>query len=108
MIISSKLEGKKFKNGVELPEDSKYSYYNYIENGILIYLPEVLKHSVDCSIEQAFTQHVTHELIHKLLMTEIGFKATKDWDNLGSNRVLKIEGHFTLKDWYGGMLNKEV
>lgn len=107
MIISSKLKGKKYKDGVKLDDDES-SYYIPTHKDIVIYLPQVLEHSKDCTIEQAFTQHVTHELVHKLLDENEDIYACKQFDNLGSKKVCTIEGKFSLRNWFGGMLNKEV
>ena len=115
MIISSKLANKKYRNRRKIKEEDYDSHYCFIAQDIVIYLPQVLNHSLDCKgikpedrIEQAFTQHVTHELIHKLLDVHEDIYTSRQFDNLGSNKTYKIEGKFSLKNWFGGMLDKEV
>ena len=107
MIISSNLADKKYKDGCKL-DDDWCSHYAPMHHDVVIYLPQVLEHSLDCNIEQAFTQHVTHELIHSLLNEHIDLFANMQFDNLGSKKMYKIEGKFSLRNWFGGMLDKEV
>lgn len=107
MIVSSKLEHAKYKDGALVDRDF-CSHYAPMHNDIVIYLPQVLKHSLDCTIEQAFTQHITHETIHKLLDSEIDYYTCTQFDMLGSRKIYKIEGKFSLRNWFGGMLDKEV
>lgn len=84
------------------------SHFHHNTNEIVIDLPQVLQHSLDCNIEQAFTQHVTHELIHKLLREHEDILTCANFDNLGSEKMYRIEGKFSLRNWFGGMLDKEV
>ena len=97
---------EKYKDGDSVTLNG--SHFHHVTSETIIYLPQVLRHSLDCDIEQAFTQHVTHELIHKLIYDNISLNVCRDFDNLGSQQVYKIEGKFSLRNWFGGMLDKEV
>lgn len=115
MIIGIDLKNKRYKNRRKIKEEDYDSHYDFISQEVVVYLPQVLKHSEDCKgiapedrIEHALTQHITHELIHKLLDIHESIFTSRQFDNLGSKRVYKIEGKFSLRNWFGGMLDKEV
>ena len=113
MLVTNNAIGKKYNNG-DIIEDNCSHYNNQIRD-IVIYLPQLLEHSIDCKgvtpedrIEHSFTQTVTHEVIHALIHEHVDIFACVKWDNLGSVRIKQIEGRFSLRNLFGGMLDKEV
>jgi hypothetical protein len=83
------------------PETKKLIY-----SEVIISLNQVYKHSKEysTSIEHIFTQHVSHEIIHKIITENINEETSTLFDNIAGRKARRKYGNLKLSNWFGGFL----
>lgn len=79
-----------------------------ISSEIIINLKEVYIHSKEynASIEHIFTQHVSHEIIHKIITENIDEETSTLFDNIAELKARRKYGNLQIDKWFGGFLEE--
>jgi len=77
-----------------------------VHSEIIISLEQVYEHSKEynTSIEHVFTQHVTHETIHKVISENINDEVSTAFDDIAGRKAKKKYGSLRIDKWFGGFL----
>jgi hypothetical protein len=55
------------------------------------------------SFERAFSEAVSHEIIHNIVFRMAGFEACEDFDNICVGKQEKVLGKVDLRKFHGGL-----